>query len=188
MKLAVNGRMDAEHLAFARQLGVTDMVNGLPDCDLAKGYYDFHDLSLQKARIEDAGLTWSVLEGVPPEWCDKIKLGLAGRDEQIDNWCRTLENVGAVGIPVLGYFFCLRNVGGNYGLRTSKSTLSRGGAVVTSFDYERIRGARQDYWYPAHSPGPRTLRRRHVEQHYLFSEGGHTRGRKRRGAHEPAPR
>ncbi len=55
MKLAVNGKMDAEHLAFARQLGVTDMVNRLPDCDLAKGYYDFHDLSLQKARIEDAG-------------------------------------------------------------------------------------------------------------------------------------
>ena len=154
MKLAVNGRMDAEHLAFARQLGVTDMVNGLPDCDPAKGYYDFHDLSLQKARIEDAGLTWSVLEGVPPEWCDKIKLGLPGRDEQIDNWCRTLENMGAVGIHVLGYFFCLRNVGGNYGLRTSKSTLSRGGAVVTSFNYERIRRARQDYWYP---PIPRDL-------------------------------
>ena len=152
MKLAVNGRMDAEHLAFARQLGVTDVVNGVPDCDLSKGYYDFHDLSLQKAHLEDAGLTWSVLEGVPPEWCDKIKLGLPGRDEQIDNWCRTLENMGAVGIPVLGYFFSLRNVGGNYGLRTSKSTPSRGGAVVTRFDYEQIRGARQDYWYPPIPP------------------------------------
>ena len=156
MKLAVNGRMDAEHLAFARQLGVTDVVNGVPDCDLSRGYYDFHDLSLQKARIEDAGLSWSVLEGVPPEWCDKIKLGLPGRDEQIDNWCRTLENMGAVGIPVLGYFFSLRNVGGNYGLRTSKSTPSRGGAIVTRFDYEQIRGARQDYWYP---PVPRDLER-----------------------------
>lgn len=156
MKLAVNGRMDAEHLAFARQLGVTDVVNGVPDCDLSRGYYDFHDLSLQKARIEDAGLSWSVLEGVPPEWCDKIKLGLPGRDEQIDNWRRTLENMGAVGIPVLGYFFSLRNVGGNYGLRTSKSTPSRGGAVVTRFDYEQIRGASQDYWYP---PVPRDLER-----------------------------
>lgn len=148
MKLAVNGRMDPEHLDFARQLGVTDVVNGVPDCDLAKGYYDFHDLTLQKSRIEDAGLTWSVLEGVPPEWCDNIKLGLPGRDEQIENWCRTVENMGAVGIPVLGYFFSLRNVGGNYGLRTSKSTRSRGGAIVTSFDYEQVKGARQDYWYP----------------------------------------
>lgn len=156
MKLAVNGRMDAEHLAFARQFGVTDVVNGVPDCDLSKGYCDFHDLSLQKARIEDAGLAWSVIEGVPPEWCNKIKLGLPGRDEQIDSWCRTLENMGAVGLPVPGYFFSLRNVGGNYGKRTSKSTRSRGGAIVTRFDYEQIRSAKQDYWRP---PIPRDLER-----------------------------
>ena len=148
MKLAINGALDTGMLTFARQLGVTDVVNGVPDCDLARGYYDFHDLSLLKARIEDAGLTWSVLEGVPPEWSNKIKLGLPGRDQQIDNWCKTLEHMGAAGIPALGYFFSLRNVGGNYGLRTSKSTRSRGGALVTSFDYERIKGAKQDYWYP----------------------------------------
>ncbi len=148
MKLGFSGNTDPKVMALARQLGATDLVSGFREYDLEKGYYDFHDLSLRKARIEDAGLTWSILEGIPAEWSDKIKLGLPGRDEQIENWCKTLRCMGAAGIPRLGYFFSLRNVGGNYGLRTSKSTLSRGGAVVTSFDYEKIKGARQDYWYP----------------------------------------
>ena len=148
MKLGFKGNTDPKVLAFARQLGATDFITTFREFDLERGYYDFHDLSLRKARIEDAGLKWTILEGIPAEWCDKIKLGLPGRDEQIENWCKTLRSMGAVGIPGLVYPFSLRCVGGNYGLRTSTSTLSRGGAVVTSFDYEKIKGARQDYWDP----------------------------------------
>lgn len=148
MRLAVSGGIDDEYLAFARQLGATDVVGGAGALPKDKGYYDFNDLSLLRSHIEDAGLRWTVLEAIPPEWCDKIKLGLPGRDEQIDNWRRTLRNMGAAGIPVLGYFLSLRNTGGNYGLRTSKTTRGRGGARVTSFDYDLIKGATQDYWKP----------------------------------------
>lgn len=153
MRLAINGRLDDTLVTFARQLGITEVVNGIGNILLEKGYYDFHTLALQKERIEDAGLSWSVLESIPPEWCDKIKLGVPGRDQQIDNWCKTLRNMGKVGIPVLGYFFGLKNVAGNYGLRTSKSTRGRGGAIVTSFDYEKVKGATQDYWYPSVEEG-----------------------------------
>ena len=103
---------------------------------------------LLRQRIEDAGLRWAVLDGIPGEWRDKIKLGLPGRDEQIANWCRTLENMGAAGIPTMGYFFSLRSGIGHYGLRTSRSTPGREGAKVTSFDYELIKGAYQDFWDP----------------------------------------
>ena len=95
--------------------------------------------------------------------------------------------MGAVGIPVLGYFFSLRNVGGNYGLRTSKSTRSRGGAVVTRFDYEQIRGARQDYWYP---PIPPDLERSDEDMWSniaYFLEAVIPAAEKGRGTHEPAP-
>ena len=82
-----------------------------------------------RQRIEDAGLRWAVLDGMPAEWKHKIKLGLPGRDEQIANWCRTLENMGAAGVPALGYFFSPRSSIGHYGLRTSRSTPGRGGAI-----------------------------------------------------------
>ena len=148
MKLAISGRMDDETLAFGKQLGATDVVGGSSELPKDRGYFHFNDLLWQRQKIEAAGLRWAALEGVPAEWSDKIKLGLPGKDEQIENWCKTLRSMGEVGIPVLGYFFSLRSRPGNLGLRTSKSTQSRGGALVTSFDYELIKGAKGDYWDP----------------------------------------
>ena len=65
---------------------------GSPKLTTGKGYYELHDLSLIRKQVEDAGLRWTVLGGTPANWTDKMKLGLPGRDEQIDNWCRTLSN------------------------------------------------------------------------------------------------
>lgn len=138
-----------ESLTLARQLGATHVDAGSQLVRASnQGYYEFQDILLLKQKIEDAGLEWAVLGGVPQDWCDKIKLGVPGRDEQIENWCRSLRNMGAAGVPVLGYFFSLRCRDGNYGLRTSKTTRGRGGAIVPSFDYNLVRGARQDYWDP----------------------------------------
>ncbi len=149
MKLAMSTRIDNESLTLARQLGATHVdAGGQLISSSDRGYYEFQDLLLLRQRIEDAGLQWAVLGGVPQDWCDKIKLGLPGRDEQIENWCKSLRNMGAAGVPVLGYFFSLRCRDGNYGLRTSKTTRGRGGAIVPSFDYDQVQGARQDYWDP----------------------------------------
>ena len=145
MRLAMIGRTDDEFLAFARQLGATDFIS-VDDLPTDKGHYTFQDLLFLRKRIEDAGLRCVAL-GIPAHWSDRIKLGLPGRDEQIDNWCKTLRNMGAAGIPVLYYTFTLRSAGG-YGLRTSRTTPGRGGARVTSFDYDLIKGATQDYWDP----------------------------------------
>ena len=148
MKLAMKGRIDDEFLALTRQLGATDVITGNTNVPTGDGFFEFQDLLYLRKRIEDAGLRWAALEGIPAQWCHKIKLGLPGRDEQIDNWCKTLRNMGAAGIPVLGYPFFLRGRDGNYGLRTSKTTPGRGGAHVTSFDYDLIAGATQAYWDP----------------------------------------
>ena len=148
MRLAVSGKIGDQFLAYAKQVGATDFIGGGSEMPTDYGYYRFQDLMLMRQRIEDAGLRWAVLDGMPAEWKHKIKLGLPGRDEQIANWCRTLENMGAAGVPALGYFFSLRSGIGHYGLRTSRSTPGRGGAIVTSFDQELIEGADQGFWDP----------------------------------------
>ena len=105
------GKIDDEFLAFARQLGATDIACvGNADLPTDKGYYESRDLSLLRKRIEDAGLRWAVLGEPPANWSDKIKLGLPGRDEQIGNWCKNLRNMGAAGIPAVAYKFSLRSV------------------------------------------------------------------------------
>ena len=101
-----------------------------------------------RERIEETGLRWAVLDGMPEEWSYKIKLGLPGRDEQIDNWCKTLRNMGQAGVYALGYFFSLRSWYGNYGLRTDKATRGRGDSKLTSFDYDDVTHETREYWSP----------------------------------------
>jgi mannonate dehydratase len=82
-----------------------------------------------KQRFADAGLNLSVIESSPP--MNLIKLGLPGRDEEIEQICEMLTNMGAAGIGVWCYNFMAV-----FGwLRTSTSTLTRGGALVTSYDH-----------------------------------------------------
>ena len=139
-----NGATD-EELIIARQFGAVDAVGG-PDCIPSdKGYFDFHELVVFKQRVEDFGLRLAALENVPWDWNDKIKLGLPGRDEQIENYQRSIKNAGSAGIPILGYNF-RPPVSGNYGVRTSKSALGRGGAQQTSFDYDLIRNEPAGEW------------------------------------------
>ena len=115
-------------------MGATEYVGG-GELPKERGYFRFQDLMLLRNRVEDAGLRCEII-GIPEEWTFKIKLGLPGRDEQIESWRRTIENMGAAGFNAILYFFSLRSGKGNYGLRTSEGTLGRGGAKVTSFDYD----------------------------------------------------
>jgi len=56
-----------------------------------------------KEEIEKHELKISVLESIAVH--EDIKLGLPTRDRYIDNYCKSLENVGALGIPVVCYNF-----------------------------------------------------------------------------------
>ena len=70
-----------------------------------------------------------MIENVPIRFYDKILLGTAGRDEQIENYQTIIRNMGKVGIPVLGHHFCPTWV-----WRTSATEPYRNFAHVTSFD------------------------------------------------------
>jgi mannonate dehydratase len=64
----------------------------------------------------------------------RIKLGLSGRDEDLDRYCRMLENMGRLGIPLLCYNF-MAGIGWH---RSEPDTPLRGGALTTSFDLRDV--------------------------------------------------
>ncbi len=136
MKLALVLRpLTEERLALARQIGVTDIVTVLPQEDQKGPVWDFQAILRHRKRIENAGLTWSVVESVPIS--DRIKLGLEGRDEDLDAYCQTVRNLGAAGIPIMCYnWMAVFNW-----MRTSMTTRTRGGALASSYDHRLMENA-----------------------------------------------
>jgi mannonate dehydratase len=116
---------------LAKQAGVDLAVGGLPFDDLRAGEaaWDYAPLLRMKERYEAGGFKLAVIEARPP--LNRAKRGLAGRDEEIATVCTLLENMGKLGVPV----WCYEWMTDFNWLRTNKSTPSRGGSVVTSFDY-----------------------------------------------------
>jgi len=82
-----------------------------------------------KEYTEKFDLKLEMIENVPIRFFDKIILGLPGRDEQIENYIKTLRNMGEVGIPILGHHFCP-----TWAWRTSIREPYRGGALVSAYD------------------------------------------------------
>ncbi|WP_428939870.1 mannonate dehydratase [Fontivita pretiosa] len=96
--------------------------------------WEYQPLRDLKERVEKAGLELAVIESSPP--MDKIRLGLPGRDEEIDLFCTMLRNMGQLGIPVVCYNF----MAGISWQRTDMAIPSRGGALVTGFRLDAMKG------------------------------------------------
>jgi mannonate dehydratase len=123
---------------LAKQAGVDWAVGGLPFDERLNGAdapWDYLPLLRMKQGYENGGFKLAVIEARPP--LNNAKRGLPGRDEEIATVCALLENMGRLGIPAWCYEWM---VDFNW-LRTSTSTPSRGGSVVTSFDSALLRDA-----------------------------------------------
>lgn len=79
------------------------------------------------AVFADAGFSVVAIEDTAP--MDLIRLGLPGRDEQIEHVITQLEAMGELGVPVL----CYNWMAVSSWARTSVATPGRGGALVTGF-------------------------------------------------------
>ena len=130
MRVAVGqfSELSHERLSFARQLGATGVQLNTPVLPGEK-HWELNDLLWLRRRCESYGLRLEALENTPISFYDKAMLGLRGRDEQIEQYQATIRNLGAAGIPILGYHWMPNGV-----WRTGWTTPGRGGARVSSFD------------------------------------------------------
>lgn len=117
-------------LMLARQLGADGFhFNTPPIATVDEKYWSVNSLKWLKEYTNKFGLNLEMIENVPIRFLDKIIMGLPGRDEQIENYIKTVRNIGAVGIPVLGHHFCP-----TWAWRTTISKAYRGGATVSAYD------------------------------------------------------
>jgi len=134
------GTRPSELWTMVKQAGVYHAVGGM---DFSRGLdvarenlpWGYMPLVRIKTRYEDYGFSLDVLESRPP--MNKIKLGLPGKDQEIEYVIHLIENMGKLGIPVWCYeWMPIMNW-----MRTSTTTPARGGALATSFDYELMKNA-----------------------------------------------
>jgi mannonate dehydratase len=123
---------------LVKQCGVEHVVGslgrytpqGLKTADELPWSYD--SLARVKEAYAEGGFSFPVLEWRPPT--TKIKLGLPGRDEEIEAVCELLRNMGKLDIGV----WCYEWMPVKNWMRTNLAHRSRGGALVPAFDLAQL--------------------------------------------------
>ena len=131
MKLALflPARPDARW-EFARQMGVRYAIAKLhPDLTGEAPPWDGDVFRRARDRIAEAGFTLLGLESDEFDM-SRVKLGLDGRDEDVERYCAMLAHAGELGVRLVCYNF-MASVGW---FRTRTDAPARGGALTTEFD------------------------------------------------------
>lgn len=142
--------LDDEVVTFAQQLGLGSVHLHTPgNLSGEAGYWQVDELVALRERCEEAGLVLEAIENVPYQHWDNVLLGRPGRDEQLENYCRTIRNMAAAGIHTLGHHFLP-----GYVWRTELRARGRGGALVTAFDADRVPEGNKLAGYKLTPPAP----------------------------------
>src|SRR5580765_951470 len=116
-----------EQMTLARQLGCDEVVLATPARLPGAERWEYDDLVRLREWVESFGLKIESIQNTPHEFWMKVRLGEPGREEQLENYCQTIRNIGRAGIPVLGYNFR------PHPLYRTGHVQGRGGAVMTQY-------------------------------------------------------
>lgn len=125
---------DTPRVPLAKQMGIYGAVSGVRGLGDIKPWQP-EAIKATKEGWDKLGMNWNVVEG-PPTLGEKTKLGLPGRDEEIDNFITFMKNLKQYGgvdvicynwMPVVSW------------MRTKMDAVGRGGALVTAFDNEEAK-------------------------------------------------
>jgi mannonate dehydratase len=123
------------------QLGVNEVVGVLPRSfadwrrSSAEQPWDYYPLARYKRMIEEERLKLVAIEDNPP--MDAIRCGTDGKEEELENVCKLIENMGKLGIGTWCYNW-MTYLGW---IRTSTRLKTRGNAVVTGFNEDVVKSA-----------------------------------------------
>jgi mannonate dehydratase len=124
------GSPQSNDVAISKQVGVNYVITGGDIGNVRKEQY-VEQLQKVKASFEAVGMKIAGIEGHPVPF-EKIKLGLDGRDEEIENTKWAIEALSKVGINMICYNF----MAGLGWTRTNQAIPYRGGALTSGFDLE----------------------------------------------------
>jgi mannonate dehydratase len=124
------GPEEGERWKIAKQLGLNYAIVGVSGV-LGKVRREQYADELIKlhSRFKAAGLEIAGVESHPVN-AEKIKLGVEGREEQIENYKWAISALKRAGIPMVCYNF----MAGLSWYRTNTAAQERGGALTTEFD------------------------------------------------------
>ncbi|MDA1190552.1 MAG: mannonate dehydratase [Candidatus Poribacteria bacterium] len=135
MKLGLGiyaGMATDDNLQFARQLGVTRIVQHLPGAETfpsaTSGVWSYEDLKALVDLIDRNGLKLEAIENFDPAHWSDILLDGPRKEAQMANLQQTIRNMGRAGIPTMGYYFSLAGVWGRV-----HGPYARGGAESVGY-------------------------------------------------------
>jgi mannonate dehydratase len=131
IRIAFKSTGEDSQLRLIAQMGASDVVLDLPE-SIHGQLWTLEGLTAMRRQAETHGLRLSVLEGLGPPPSNRIRLGLEGRDEDLEIYCANIKNMGAAGIPVL----CYNWIPVFNWMRTAFDIPTRAGALATGYDHE----------------------------------------------------